>query len=185
MNTESINESLYRKVYAEKKELVFLTALRYVEHNEYVAEEIMQDVFEKLYFNCEKMNEEYLTGWLLKTTRNEALNYRKKAEHEIPQDNIILTMDLHESCAGPEDLLIAAEKERACFRLTEEILDRLYEINPRWYEAVIMARVFEMEYKDVAEEMRISLKSLECMLRRAKMWMNKYYGEEKDEILIY
>ena len=185
MNTESINESLYRKVYAEKKELVFLTALRYVDHNEYVAEEIMQDVFEKLYFNCEKMDEEYLTGWLLKTTRNEALNYRKKAKHEIPQDDIILTMDLHKSCASPDDLLLAAEKERACFQLTEEILDGLYEINPRWYEAVIMARVFDMEHKELAEEMRISLGALNVMLHRAKEWIDNNYGEKKDEILIY
>lgn len=185
MNTELMNDSLYAKVYAEKKELVFLTALRYLGHNEYVAEEVMQDVFEKLYFNCGKLEEEYLTGWLLKTARNEALNYRKRTRREVPHENIILTMDLHESCEGPEDGWFAAEREKDCFRLTEEILDELYKLNPRWYEAVIMVRVFGMKQKDVADEMRISLGALQSVLQRAKEWMDKNYGEEKDDILTY
>lgn len=179
---DTMNDSVFRRIYAEKKDLVFRMALKYVDHDADIAEEIMQDVFEKLYFNCDHENEEYITGWMFKTTKNMIIDYRRRKDLE-PISCDITTCEMHDEAPSAEDIVLAKEKAEECRKLSDDILDGLYSVNPRWYEAVILCHVFEMERKDVAKEMGISMSALYSMMIRAEMWINKNFGEKKNKLL--
>lgn len=183
MSTQSSNENIYDKVYAEKKELVFLTALKHVKYDEDVAEEIMQEVFLSLYNHKEKLDSEYLTGWLMLTAEHKAKTYMRKYKKEYTDENIELTMDLHVSGESVEEIVLEKERNRECAMLGREIFDGLYKVNPRWYEIISMVSCLDKSRQDMADELGVSLGVFQSVLCRARKWINKNFSDEKDEIL--
>lgn len=181
MNTQIIDIDEYLKVYEAKKDLVFRTALHYLDKNEHVAQEITQEVFMKLYDHFEISEKDYLDAWLITLARNASLNYMKRAKREISDENITLTMDLHVSYQNAEDeameiMADAERKEEKC-----KILEELYQVNERWYQAITLVYCLGKKQQDVADEMGISLEVLHSVLYRAKKWIQKKYGADRNE----
>lgn len=181
MSTQMRDISEFLKVYDEKKDLVFRTALHYLKGNEHVAQEIMQEVFLKLFHHFEMLEEDYLTAWLVVTTKNETLNYVKSAKREVLEEDIILTMDLHVSYKSAEDDIIDDIERGERIRFCRKILDDLYETNERWYTAVTMAYCLGRKQQEVADEMGISVEVLHSVLYRARKWIQKKYNAERDK----
>lgn len=181
MDTQMKDKDAYLKIYAEKKDLVYRTALRYLDKNVHVAQEITQDVFMKLYNHFEMYEKDYLDAWLVELAKNEALNYIKRAKREILDENITLTMDLHGSYQNTEDevMEILADEERREYRY--RILEELYKVNERWYQAITLVYCLGKKQQDVADEMGISLEVLHSVLYRAKKWIKKEYGAERNK----
>ena len=171
--------SEFLRVYDEKKDLVFRTALHYLNGSEYVAQEIMQEVFLKLYHHFELWTEDFVTAWLVVTTKNEALNYVKKAKHEVLERDIILTMDLHASYKSAEDEVFYDVERRERIKFCRRILDDLYEKNERWYTTITMVYCLDKKQQEVADEMGISIEVLHSVLYRARKWIQKKYDAER------
>ena len=62
----------------------------------------------------------------------------------------------------------------------KRILDDLYEINERWYDAVTKSYCLNMPQKEVAEEMGVSIEVLHSVLYRAREWVKKRYKSDED-----
>ena len=183
MSTQSINDNAYEKIYAEYKDLVFRTALKYVDQNEYIAEEIMQEVFLSLLRHREKMDEEYLKGWLLLVAKNKAQNYEREHRREILDEDIEFTMDAKVYSRSAEDICLENEKRKRYSIFCEEIFSKLYKVNPRWFEVVLLVCCLDKRQQDVADEMGIGLGVLHSVLHRAREWIKKNFNDKKDEIL--
>ncbi len=75
-----------RELYDEKSKAVFSYALSIV-RNVHLAEDVTQDVFVKIKLGAGKYKAENASnGWILKLTKNTALDALKKQNHETPVD---------------------------------------------------------------------------------------------------
>lgn len=167
----------FQRVYNANKELIFKTALKYSENYD-VALEITQDTFLQLYTNFDTYDMDYTVRWLVKSAKNAAINYSKRAAREIPDEDITLTSDLRESADSPEDLMFKTMHDKEKTELKEDILGSLYKLNERWYNAVTMVYCLGKGQQDTADELGVSIEVLHSVLYRARQWIKKNYKEQ-------
>ena len=74
VESEDVKKAEIDRLYKENVSKVYRTALYYVEDH-YVAEEIVQEVFLKLYDNLGDICMESVPAWLITTAKNMAKNY--------------------------------------------------------------------------------------------------------------
>lgn len=174
MVVKSIGRAAFDAVYESNADVVYRTAL-YYSGNHYVAEEITQTVFIKLYMNMEHVNMSAVRSWLITTAKYTALNYNRDSLHEIPAEESVVGNEYVESL---EDSYIKKLREKEYRELAGSIFSELYRVNERWYDAVTITYFLEKPQKEVAEIMGIQLEVLHSILYRAKQWIRKHYAEE-------
>ena len=167
----------FKRVYNAHKELIFKTAMKYSD-NYYIAQEITQNTFLQLYINFDTYDMEYTVKWLVKSVKNAAYNYSKKAVREIPDENITLTSDLSEFSESAEDVLLKEIRDKKIAELKEDILGSLYKVNERWYDAVTMVYCLNGNQQEVADKLGVSIEVLHSVLYRARNWIKKNYKEQ-------
>ena len=180
MGENSVNSEDFDDIYRRNVSSVYLTALHYSE-NEHASEEITQEVFLKLYINRDNINPKGISTWLITTAKNMARNYKRDCWHEIPKDEIYETNEELWVESPEEDILSILQNEEYS-KLTDCILEDLYRINTRWYDAVTITYVLEKPQREVAENMNVPLSVLHSMLYRAKKWIQNKYKEEYDRL---
>lgn len=173
------DKSGFERVYHANKELVFKTAMRYSDNRYHIAQEITQDVFLQLYSHFDEFDEDYLTAWLVSVTKNKALNYLQRSRWEQGSDDIGGTVNVHAMEKSTEEQVFDQIEFEEKVQLGQSILDRLYEVNERWYEAMTMVYCMGKKQKDVAKELGISIEVLNSVLYRARKWVKNHYEEEE------
>ena len=181
MGVNSVNHDRYTEIYHAYVNDVDKTALHYSE-NQHTAEEIVQEVFYKLYIHRENINLNAVRGWLITTARRMALNYKRDHGREIPVEEFY--EDVSETLSGDdlEEEFMKALHDAQCRELLDKILDEMFCKNERWYDAVTITYGLEKPQKEVAEVMGVSLEGLHAMLYRAKKWIKKNYGKEYERL---
>lgn len=182
MGVGSDDNELYTKIYREYLGKVYKVALHY-SGNQHTADEIVQEVFYKLYINRENINFDKVYSWLKTTARRMALNCRRDYSREVLTEEIYDDMGEGLCVDGPEEEIIINLYNGECRKLLNRILDDLYRVNPRWYEAVTITYILEKPQKEVAESMGVSLEVLHSMLYRTKKWIQKNYKEEYERLI--
>ena len=146
--------------------------------NKPIAEEVVSDVFFKVWINREGIkNIENIKGYLFKATYNTTLNYlseenRKKA---ISLENIKIDLSVDLIC--PETELINKELKVQIEKAIESLPSRCKLI----YK---MAKVEQMKYKEIAALLDISVKTIDHQLTIAIKKIGeiiKSYLEDHDE----
>ena len=79
VESEDVKKAEIDRLYKENVSKVYRTALYYVEDH-YVAEEIVQEVFLKLYDNLGDICMESVPAWLITTAKNMAKNYLRDSK---------------------------------------------------------------------------------------------------------
>lgn len=177
MEIDSLKDVDFDELYEENVSIVYRTALYYSE-NAYIAEEITQDVFVKLYINRENINAKAVSTWLVAAAKNMARNYKRDCWHEILEEEPYKHNDEKLYVDSAEEQFMTELYNREHRRFTESIFDDLYQTNKRWYDAVTISYLLEKPQKEVAENMGVSLEVLHSMLYRAKKWVQKKYREK-------
>ena len=181
MQTNEKSIDAFLRIYADNKDTILQILMRYSNINYHVAQEITQEVFTKLYEHFDTYDEDYLFQWMLVTARNEALNYSKKAIREVPDEDIILTSDLHElGLPGADEEAIDNVEREEQIREGRYLMDELYQVNERWFEAMTMTYCDEMKQQDVAEKLGVSIEVLHSVLYRARKWVREKHKPDKD-----
>ena len=168
VESEDVKKAEIDRLYKENVSKVYRTALYYVEDH-YVAEEIVQEVFLKLYDNLGDICMESVPAWLITTAKNMAKNYLRDSKWETPMEEV-----------PEQEVPYSSEglRQKECRELHDTIFADLYEKNSRWYEAVTVSYTLDKPQKEVAEKMGISVDTLYSTLYRAKQWIKKYYEEQ-------
>lgn len=178
---DSVSGMNFDEIYGEYASLVYRIILYHSEDRN-VAEEIMQEVFMKLYINRENIKKEAIRAWLVTTAKNMTRNYKRDSWYEtavletFDDNNELLASD------SLEDDFIAALRISECNVLMETVFEDLYKKSVRWYEAVTIAYLLEKPQKEVAKIMGMSLEQLHGMLYRARKWIQERYKEEYDRL---
>lgn len=156
---EESSERAFKGFYDLTYDRLFRIAYYYLKHEEW-AQEVVLDVFLTLWKQRDTLAAvQNIEDYCFILTRNASLNYLEKETRQ----NDSLSADLTESDASdpsPEEYLISEE----LFARYVKALDRLPE---RRREVFIRIREEKQSYAQVAEELGISVKTVDAQLQKA------------------
>ena len=148
-------ESLFRSSYVS---LVRYAKTLIKDHD--TAEEIVQDLFFRLWQNKGKLNiESSLNGYLFRSVHNKCLHY---IEHNRVVERYAEEMfyNQSESQESPSDILNYKELQEKVARILERLPERCGKI-------FSMSRFEGLKYSEIAEKLSVSVKTVESNMGRA------------------
>ena len=133
-------------------------ALKFLRNSE-DAQDIVQDVFEKLWINRKKVEVEKAKAWMFTTAHNAMVNYvMKKQRIVLPGDDLI-----------PE----TAKTERSLFE-SSQVVDRAVSILPPVQKSIILLRDLEgYTYEEIGDILELSPSQVKVYLFRARNKIKK------------
>jgi RNA polymerase sigma-70 factor, ECF subfamily len=162
-------EELFRSYYAGMCSFV----RRFV-HAPDIAEELVQDVFFKLWAKRESLSEiDALRTYLFRAARNTALNHlrRKKLENAWEEQ---------EAARGEPITSGATDDDAATDEVTRAVNAAIGRLPTRCREIFVMSREGGMTYAEIATALGISIKTVETQMGRAlkslRVSLAKYRG---------
>jgi len=139
-------------------------------HNSAVAEDLAQEVFLRVYRSREKYEASAkFTTWLYRIASNLAVNHARDTRHQRPENTVSLdepdqetglTMDLPDNSLTAEESIVRRE------RLTA-IRQRVEALPERQKMALIMHKYQQMDYRQIAEVLKLSESAIKSLLFRA------------------
>lgn len=164
---------LIKHLFDEYFHHLVLSVMRYV--NDYDrAEDIVQDVFVKVWQNFDELREiEDLKAYLFKAVKNSSLNYLRHIK--VKQKFIV----------SSEDLYSTFEKSAEDFKIDEETNNRIHKavakLPDHWREAFVLSKYDNLKYHEIAREMNISQKTVEKYISKSLLFLR---NELKDLLLL-
>jgi RNA polymerase sigma-70 factor (ECF subfamily) len=139
-------------------------------HNPTVAEDLAQEVFLRVYRSREKYEASAkFTTWLYRIATNLAVNYARDTRHERPENTVSidqqdddtgLTLDVPDTSLSAEEAIIRRERMAA-------IRQRVQALPERQKMAVLMHKYQQMDYRQIAEVLKLSESATKSLLFRA------------------
>ena len=139
-------------------------------HNSAVAEDLAQEVFLRVYRSREKYEASAkFTTWLYRIATNLAVNHARDTRNERsekmvsidePDEETGLTVDLPDGSISAEEAIIRRERLAA-------IRQRVQELPERQRVAVLMHKFQQMDYRQIAEVLKLSESATKSLLFRA------------------
>lgn len=118
------------------------------------ARDIVQDSFEKLWLNCEKVEIEKVKSWLFTCAYNAMINFSSKKNRMISTENGNL----------PEGV----EKMNSQFE-SQQVIERTVSILPPLQKSIILLRDLEgYSYEEIGEILDLSASQVKVYLFRAR-----------------
>jgi RNA polymerase sigma-70 factor, ECF subfamily len=139
-------------------------------HNSAVAEDLAQEVFLRVYRSRDSYEASAkFTTWLYRIATNLAVNHARDSRHERAENTVSLDeSDEHTGLAVdvPDDSLTAEEMMVRRERMAA-IRQRVQELPERQKIAVIMHKYQQMDYRQIAEVLKLSESATKSLLFRA------------------
>jgi RNA polymerase sigma-70 factor (ECF subfamily) len=139
-------------------------------HNSGVAEDLAQEVFLRVYRSRESYEASAkFTTWLYRIATNLAVNHARDSRHERPENQLSLdepdeetgmTMDVPDASLSAEESILKRERMNAIRR-------RVYALPERQKIAVIMHKYQQMDYRQIADVLKLSESATKSLLFRA------------------
>jgi RNA polymerase sigma-70 factor (ECF subfamily) len=154
---------------SEYKETVFRVCMGFVHHSQ-DAEDIAQDVFVQVFFSIENFRKDAsLATWLYRVAVNKSINFlnrvKKKAKENLVNDADIAAVWASDKTT-PEGDMELRERNAALYAAIDSLPE-----NQR--VAFTMSKCDELSYKEIADVMGLSVSSVESLIHRAKLGMQK------------
>jgi RNA polymerase sigma-70 factor (ECF subfamily) len=139
-------------------------------HNTAVAEDLAQEVFLRVYRSREKYEASAkFTTWLYRIASNLAVNHARDSRHQRPENTVSLdepdqetglTMDVPDDSLTAEEAIVKRERLAA-------IRQRVEALPERQKMALIMHKYQQMDYRQIAEVLKLSESAIKSLLFRA------------------
>ncbi|ADY53636.1 RNA polymerase, sigma-24 subunit, ECF subfamily [Pseudopedobacter saltans DSM 12145] len=140
----------------------------------HVCEELMSDVFFSLWNKREQLEEvENLESYVFIIAKNKALNFLRKKKMELSNINDVDIDLFYNTTTNPESIYISQETIVALNKAIEELPTKTK-------LAFLMIRENEMKYKDAAEVLGVSVKTLEKQVAAAVAKLKEALQNNKD-----
>jgi RNA polymerase sigma-70 factor, ECF subfamily len=162
---DSAFEYLVQKYRRPMVSFMFRTA-----HSNAAAEDLAQEVFLRVYRSRESYEASAkFTTWLYRIATNLAVNHARDTRHERPENTVSLdepdedsgrTLDLPDRTPSVEDNLVQRERLAA-------IRQRVQDLPERQRIAVVMHKYQQMDYRQIADVLKLSESATKSLLFRA------------------
>jgi RNA polymerase sigma-70 factor (ECF subfamily) len=139
-------------------------------HSTTVAEDLAQEVFLRVYRSREKYEASAkFTTWLYRIASNLAVNHARDTRHQRPENTVSLdepdqetglTLDLPDASLTAEEAMVRRERLAA-------IRQRVEALPERQKMALIMHKYQQMDYRQIAEVLKLSESAIKSLLFRA------------------
>ncbi|MGH9553526.1 MAG: RNA polymerase sigma factor [Terriglobales bacterium] len=139
-------------------------------HNNAAAEDLAQEVFLRVYRSRENYEASAkFTTWLYRIATNLAVNHARDTRHERPENTVSLdepdqesghTLDLPDRTPSAEEAIVRRERVAA-------IRQRVQALPERQRIAVVMHKYQQMEYRQIADVLKLSESATKSLLFRA------------------
>jgi RNA polymerase sigma-70 factor, ECF subfamily len=126
--------------------------------DEYAAEDILQEVFIKVYNNINQLvDQSKLKSWLYKTTNNTIIDfYRTKKQNTLELDEVGDVPAIEDSSENMNE------------EIAECIKSMLYELPDKYKEPLKLYEFKGMKHKEISEKLNISLSGSKTRIQRAR-----------------
>ncbi len=165
---KSGNRLSFENVYLQYKDRVFFYALK-ITRSEELAEEIVQDVFVKIWTNRDKIDPKYnFSSFVFKVTHNHAINVLKRVAYErVAREKISKTSknritDTEDSVVFNDYMVIMNKAVKALPPKRKSIFD--------------MSRNKGISHDEIAEMMGISKNTVKSQLVKATKFIKNYFA---------
>ena len=139
-------------------------------HNAAAAEDLAQEVFLRVYRSRENYEPSAkFSTWLYRIATNLAVNYVRDTRHERPENMVSvdepdqetgLTMDVRDTSLTAEEVILRRERMAA-------IRQRVQALPERQRLAVLMHKYQQMDYRQIAQVLKLSESATKSLLFRA------------------
>lgn len=158
-------EELYRAYYSRLGQFVF----RYV-HTKYLAEDLVHNVFINVWENRSQLEPRgTLKSYLFTAARNQALNYLEKRD--------VRKFEEPEAVIQLESLEVGATQKMSAKELEQTIIEAVKEIPDKRRKIFLMHREDELTYREIAEVLDISVKTVETQMSRSLKFLRYKLAE--------
>src|SRR5277367_2731849 len=149
-------------------------------HNSAAAEDLAQEVFLRVYRSRQTYEASAkFTTWLYRIATNLAVNHARDTRHERPEVTVSLdepdeesgtTLDVPDSHIGAEEALVRRERMLAIRAKVEALPERQR-------LAVVMHKYQQMDYKQIADVLKLSESATKSLLFRAYQTLREQLKE--------
>jgi RNA polymerase sigma-70 factor (family 1) len=166
------SEYAFQLVFDRYRNNIYKVAMMYVK-SPVIAEEIVQDVFLKLWFQRKPLTEiRSLESWFFTLTKNLTLNCMKKIAHEwTAREKWITQNNLSENNA--DDKILNAEYQQ----LFQQAIAHL---SPQQQQVYKMAKEQGLSYDDISRQLSISPLTVKTHMARALASMRLFLQQNGD-----
>lgn len=172
MEIHSSNEEAFRKVYGEVFPIVMKVAY-HVTYNMDAAEDICQEAFFRFFDkNMDFATIDDAKYWLIRVTKNLAINYVKRKAREQASYEKIKKMPVSASPRDGGAELVLKE--------TRELVRQAIEDLPEKFRTVIVLKEYaDMDYKSIGKVLQISESNVKVRVHRARKMMEQALDREE------
>lgn len=168
-------KAAYELLFDTYFERLFLFASNFVFIDD-VANDIVQDVFISIWEKSENINESAsLKSYLFTMVRNRCLNYIRDMKVEDRNKRLYLEAHVY------SDTIDAIEDEA----LIEDLKIFIEELPDQCKEVFKMRTMYGYKYKEIAEEMDISIDTVKVQLKRAKNKLKVRFSDYSTSLIIF
>jgi RNA polymerase sigma-70 factor, ECF subfamily len=139
-------------------------------HNPATAEELAQEVFLRVYRSRESYQASAkFTTWLYRIATNLAVNYARDTRHERPEVTVRLDEPDQETGTTPDvaDGSLTVEEQMLRRERLAAIRSKVNALPERQRMAVIMHKYQQMDYREIADVLKLSESATKSLLFRA------------------
>jgi RNA polymerase sigma-70 factor (ECF subfamily) len=140
------------------------------------AKDLVQEIFIKTYVNIRSFDaDRRFSPWIYRIAHNEFVNALKKKKKE--KGNISL---FYVDVLFPHPIARETADEGSSRREIKEVLDgSLDKLDPKYRETLVLYYLEDMDYKEIAEVLRIPVSTVGVRLQRGKALLRKLVDEKE------
>ena len=170
------NDSFEKLVIRHKDKLIYFITT-YVKNID-IAEDIAQDVF--VYILIHKTNYDFhysLKTYLYTIAKSKAINFLKREKKISYTDDMQMLENMHLSYEKQlhdlEEIIFRKEQ-------IQELHKTILKLKPEYSQAIYLADIEEMQYKEIGKVMKKSLGNTKVLIHRARKALDKLIREESE-----
>lgn len=166
------NQEYFVWIIRRYKEKLFKYVMRLTNIDQEDAEDILQEVFMKAYFNLNDFNTDLkFSSWIYRITHNQVISNFRKLKARAEGNKIDLSDDGAQRLGSDLDI----EKEMDRIMLKEEVNKAISSLDTKYREVLILKYIEEKNYQEISDIIRKPIGTVGSLINKAKQELKEKF----------